>query len=377
MPIQTTRTARHVVALPTQADAPEWVHLIPAGSFAGRDGRGPFTLDADAVIAAFTADAMPLPLDYEHQSSNAPQNGQPAPAAGWITALEARDDGVWGRVEWTERGQGYVQAREYRFISPFFAYVPEADANDKEPKGGRVIRLFNAALTNTPNLHLTALNRREDQDSEDRRQKTDDSQNAGAKRPVTELSPVLCPLSPETHVQGADVTPDEFMERLRYLFNLPTLAGAAEIRAELDKLSALLAAPETAAMRQQLGLGETSGVVEILTTAHQRLAQPDPAGAFLRTEHEQMRTRLAVLEKEREDARVKREIDAALAAHKITPASREEAEAWCRQEPERFARFVAAQPAVVPKTSAHIQNPAGGEPIHPLIADAERRRVQK
>ena len=42
-------------SLSAQADftPPEWVHLIPAGTFSGRDGRGPYTLDAQAVHDAY------------------------------------------------------------------------------------------------------------------------------------------------------------------------------------------------------------------------------------------------------------------------------------------------------------------------------------
>ena len=129
---------------------PEWVELIPAGEFSGRDGRGPYTLDPAAVQSAFADWGMPLAIDYEHQAFNAAENGQPAPAAGWINALDVRAGALWGQVEWTERAAGHVTAREYRFLSPVFDH-------DKQ---GRVLRLLGAGLTNNPNLYLTALNRR-------------------------------------------------------------------------------------------------------------------------------------------------------------------------------------------------------------------------
>lgn len=129
---------------------PKWVHLLPNGRFWGRDGRGPFILeDAQAAIAATLATfgKADMPLDYEHQTENATKNGQPAPAAGWIKEMAARADGIWARVEWTERGAQAVSSREYRYISPVFFHDPK----------GKIFRLNSAALTNLPNLELKAL----------------------------------------------------------------------------------------------------------------------------------------------------------------------------------------------------------------------------
>jgi hypothetical protein len=47
---------------------PEWIQLVPAGSFHGRDGRGPYLLsDPEAVIAATNALRMRagIPIDYD------------------------------------------------------------------------------------------------------------------------------------------------------------------------------------------------------------------------------------------------------------------------------------------------------------------------
>ena len=82
------------VALPAfqAGDAPDWMQLFPTGTFSGRDGRGPYTCDPVSVVAQTRAHNGPLdiPVDYDHQLEFSAVNGQPAPAAGWITALEAR-----------------------------------------------------------------------------------------------------------------------------------------------------------------------------------------------------------------------------------------------------------------------------------------------
>lgn len=68
-------------------------------------------------------------IDYEHQTDHTSENGQPAPAAGWIRELDVRGGALWGRVEWTAKAAASIAAREYRYISPTFRHTP-APAND-------------------------------------------------------------------------------------------------------------------------------------------------------------------------------------------------------------------------------------------------------
>lgn len=133
------------------APVPEWIHLLPAGAFVGRDGRSFKAGDTAAIIAASLRQApgKALPIDYDHQIDLAPKVGAQAPASGWIKSLQARADGIWGRVEWTPLARARIAAREYRFISPVFLHTP----------GGEVSALLRAALTNNPNLaQLASLN---------------------------------------------------------------------------------------------------------------------------------------------------------------------------------------------------------------------------
>lgn len=145
--------AAHVVSvlLPSpqgeSAAPPEWVELIPAGTFSGRDGRGPYTLDIGAVLAAFEKGGIDLPIDYEHQTLSADEKAGPVPAAGWIKELAAREGALWGRVEWTPRAAELIGQKEYRFLSPVF----------RHDKAGRVLALEGAGLTHYPNLDLTPV----------------------------------------------------------------------------------------------------------------------------------------------------------------------------------------------------------------------------
>jgi hypothetical protein len=141
--------AIHSVGMPTTGGVPQWVHLIPAGSFKGVDGRGPFTLlDPPSVIAASLLNG-PLPIDINHSTDLAAPKGDPSPAVGWVGRMEARADGIWGMVEWTGSGRQMVANREYRFISPVFQHTSKM----------AVLKILRGAITNNPNLtELAALN---------------------------------------------------------------------------------------------------------------------------------------------------------------------------------------------------------------------------
>ena len=129
---------------------PEWVELLPPGTVvAGRDGRRWVNDRPEAILTAFRANRADLPLDWEHSTALLAPAGHPAPAAGWVRELELRDGGIWGRVEWTERGRQSVESREYRYVSPVI---------DFERHSNRIVRISSVALTNSPNLQIGALN---------------------------------------------------------------------------------------------------------------------------------------------------------------------------------------------------------------------------
>lgn len=101
------------------------------------------------VVANFRKrDTGELPVDYDHGSLTAA--GQPAPAAGWIKAIDGAPDAsgvLWGDVEWTDRASHYIAAKEYKYISPVLA--AGVDNKTGQPQGWT---LLSAALTNTPVL---------------------------------------------------------------------------------------------------------------------------------------------------------------------------------------------------------------------------------
>lgn len=132
------------------------IQLFPEGQFSASDGRpgnikdcetGAWLMDANIgpdIIADVDAREVRPVVDYEHQSIRTRENGQPAPAAGWIQSLAYfPGKGLFAKVEWTDRARDLIKTGEYRYISPFFEF---------DNKTGAVRRLISAALTNTPAL---------------------------------------------------------------------------------------------------------------------------------------------------------------------------------------------------------------------------------
>jgi phage I-like protein len=142
----------HIAALSISVKSSSEIQLLPAGEFRSRDGRPAkvksWKIDsgiAAKVIALAAARQTPFVIDYEHQTLLSEDNGQPAPAAGWFKALEWREgDGLYATdVDWTDKAKAMIDAREYRFLSPVFAF-------DKTT--GAVNEINHAALTNVPAL---------------------------------------------------------------------------------------------------------------------------------------------------------------------------------------------------------------------------------
>ncbi len=131
------------------ADNTVWLQLTPAGEFRPSDGRQmvvpSWRIDqaiATKVIERFRQKKTPPVVDYEHQTLLKEQNGQPAPAAGFIRDMQWRDgQGLFAQVELTARAAQYIADGEYRYFSPVFLFSPST---------GDVLDVRMGALTNDP-----------------------------------------------------------------------------------------------------------------------------------------------------------------------------------------------------------------------------------
>ena len=148
-----TFLAACAVALP---EGGKLVKIIPKGTFAPTDGRTDHGVPAWTLTAALAADLMAalsasatdIVVDYEHASLKAAEDGRENPAAGWISRYEWDDtQGLMAEISWTAKAAQMIADKAYRYLSPVLLY------NAK----GEVKGLHSVALTNTPALDGMAL----------------------------------------------------------------------------------------------------------------------------------------------------------------------------------------------------------------------------
>lgn len=328
--------------------------LFPDGPFAARDGRPAITSDgaltawrmdaeiAAALVAKVAARETPLPVDYEHQLILAKQNGKPAPASGWISAVSyVPGRGLFAAVSWTAKAREHISADEYRYISPVFRF---------DQATGAVLEILSVALTNNPAL---------------------DGMDAVA----------LAALFPSTTTATTEDHMDELLERLRWLLNLPITATAEEIVAQLDKLKAQLTGGDAAAASVDL-LALLKGKDENIASLTSQVDKPDPARfapvaalASLQQANAELKAQVAQLTTAGQASKVDALIQAALADGRLTAGL----EPWARElgakdEAALSAYLTAAAPvaALGSMQSSGLpggQPPAGGSATAALSAE--------
>lgn len=288
---------------------PEWVHIMPLGKFNSVDGRDPWILkDATAVISQSLSRGRDLVFDYEHQTDHAVDNGQPAPAAGWIKELEARTDGIWARVEWTPRAKEMLADREYRYLSPTFTYT----------KSGRVVtRILRVALTNDPALNLTAL--AAVQHSANPSNPNGDHMNELIKRLMAILG------------QTGEMTEEALCTLLTEM-----VANAASTNTAL------------AAIADTVGLTEAADATEIATAVAsvKSSSEPDPTKFVTVAQFQEVNTALASLQSKLAEGSATAAVDAAVEAGKITPANRSWALTLAKSDMGSFNDFLKNAPVL-------------------------------
>lgn len=149
--LQSIQADPHSISTEVGGNRQQWAQLVSLGNVKTRDGRGPFMVDKPSEIIASSfahTNTGKLPVDYDHAIDLAAPQGRPAPAAGWITEMETRSDGIWGLIEWTPNAAKAVGDKEYRFLSPVLMHTADM----------RVMSIARASLTNNPNLTLKSLN---------------------------------------------------------------------------------------------------------------------------------------------------------------------------------------------------------------------------
>lgn len=287
--------------------ADNWRRIIPAGEFTAVDGRpvGCTTGDGKPVeckswllteergreiVALLKQKQDSLVIDYEHQTLKAAENGQPAPASGWMTDFEWREDGLYALCSWTPNAQAMIAGEEYKYISPVFTF---------DNKTGAVNGLLHAALTNVPAL--------------------DGLTDVLAKTALSLFSST----SQETTAMD-----QELIEQWRWMLNLPVTADAAEIKTHLQKVIDKLSNGEGMAAASVDLLALITAKDQALAALSQQIkaTAPDPTKFVPIEVVNELHTQLAALTQQAQVDEGEALVTAALTDKRIFPAE----ENWLR-----------------------------------------------
>lgn len=110
---------------------------------------------------------------------------------------------------------------------------------------------------------------------------------------------------------------DELLERLRYLFNLPTLATIDDIVAEMDKAKSLLAAQPAATSMLDLLDSQAAEVAALSAQLADVPGEPDPSQYAPIAVVTELRGKLAALSGDSLELQVAKLIDEGIASGKI------------------------------------------------------------
>lgn len=134
----------HTAALAMSEDgkAPLAFRIFPKGKF--NTTKGDFLFDGESAkqcLSSWEDYGNDLMVDYDHRAISKDGPPENSKAAGWFKP-EVRDGELWaGDVTWTPAASAAIEAKEWRYVSGYFAF---------EPKTGRIVELLNVALTNMP-----------------------------------------------------------------------------------------------------------------------------------------------------------------------------------------------------------------------------------
>ncbi len=279
-----------------EGQAPEEIQVIPYGVEI-QTPKGPFTLDeksASVVISEFETHKNQMVVDYEHQTLA----GTEAPAAGWITKLiDKGKEGIWAAVSWTAKAKQYIENREYRYVSPVFL---------KRISDNRVLRLINVALTNQPNIDgmVPLINK------------------AG--------------LDLKTNIDKEEKSMwKEMLKRL----GLPETATEQDAIAAINKLAEPVQTIANKAVLTALGLADTATEAEITGTIMAMKQSHTQVG--------DLSNELAALKTGMNAKDAAEAVALAMKEGKITPAQKDWADKYAKDDLEGFKVFVAKAPVVV------------------------------
>lgn len=141
----------------------EWIQIGPLGDHGHEMGIQRIDPAAAAtMVRAFNSFGSRLgrlfsgaPVFEGHHDTN-PDRYPNGRSFGWVMELQDRaEQGIWGRVKWSEHGVELLKNGNYKFVSPVW------EAREISRENGKIVyrpeKLLSLALTNMPNLPLLPL----------------------------------------------------------------------------------------------------------------------------------------------------------------------------------------------------------------------------
>lgn len=289
------------------------IQLFPYGEFRAKDGRptdAPHWVIADDngkdICDLANRYDNKLVIDYEHQTLKSTENGQPAPAAGWMEYFYLTPQGVFAEVTWTDKAKQMIQDGEYKYISPVFAY--DAD--------GYVRKIINAALTNSPAL---------------------DGMDEAIAASVD-----LAALTTEFQKpQPNEENTMELLELLKTLLNLPD-ADEAELQSALSQIN-------DRATADKLPLTAVYDRVAALSASQNEA--PDPEKFVPIDVVKDLQTQLAALTTQINSDKSEQLVAVALSEGRLLPAQKDWALALAAKDPQALTDYLATAEPVAALTT--------------------------
>ena len=298
---------------------PDWIKLTPRGPITTRDGRS-YAFNPDVLAARFAQDGIAIPLDTDHSTLLRGALGEAPNTIGYLSAVEAREDGTHGKVDWIDPVRAMQQLRTHRFVSPSFHH----------DSGGAATWLHSAALVSAPALAMPALA----------------TALAHEGHPMKQIAKAL---------------------------------GLAETATEAECLAALATRTETKPLAAALGLADGTDAKACLAaigTLRQGGNQADLV-AQLQSNYAAATTRLQAVEKAARDKDVADVVEGALKARKIVPAQKDHYVALCATDDglKTVRAMLAATPEGLQASNLDASRAETGDVTDPAALAAEARAL--
>lgn len=248
-----------------------WYHLEPIGEHPNTRAGIVLVIDEKSILAMsnrFNAEAAQenfpgMLIDIDHFKLNEAKETR---AMGWLMETQARPDGLYGRIRWSNTGRAAVDGGDYRFFSTEYEFKDSVavEAPGKKEKHLRPQRLAGLTLTNDPNNRggkPITNNFPGRSGSGDQRQQGGTPPNNDRKS-MKNIIHVLG-LPPESSEEAAVAKIENILNRNKVIEQENKTLTEGQVDSDLERFSDRIDPAQKATIREQL-LTNRAGTIKIL-----------------------------------------------------------------------------------------------------------------